>query len=1200
MKGNFSRDSHRPENRYSGVYQVQGGMVTDADLGEQAKISRSRADNLGHDTAGCGVPEQGGVVSIANGVPGLVEGVVYAEGVRGEVRADGNLAAGPLALYGAQLDFPLAPPIPNGERIIYADVWERTVTALEDPQLTDPGLHGAETALRSRTMAQLKFATENKETPPGDPKGPIPRVGRGRLSVTPVDPQNVSDACDPCADVESIQQTVTNSLFRLEVVHVFGDAQSPDRITLAWSGENASAVAPADVNSEDFGRAGAVYEFFSRATESHLGVHEDNGSVARSSFGESLAGGPAVASAPEGGDWPYVRRWSGAADVDFTADSVSRVGGGSGIGVSGRVISLTVDAFTAKLDFHDKSIVAGDYWLVELRPNGEPPVRVVRETPIGIVHHYCPLFRLSNHTIVPLSDEERRRLSFPTLANMPASHVSFVNKCDNLYGDAMNVQQALDKLCGIEAADIRFDPSDCPRLFDNTDNVQDALINLCKVDFGSDRWLRYLHDWGVICGVIPAWVRNTDTPSKVQFSKGAILDRAGKFAEVRGRTLELQTLVGTEFFLFNDLDDFARRLRAKDVCLALAIADNGDIKTYLAPKAVAFGPDDPTFLKELERCRKLQEKFDYKDDFSKRRVKERNALEKIAYGAANRRLAAAQGLKSEEQVIARSYNEDLMKRYARFINDDAKMDEIKARVKAIDEKIKADQAVGEVKETRLLQREIAVFQLLKNVEDERLRRCICDAMIPRCADPGRAPFLVPIACVEGQLEARQLVITRLCTLSCRKQALTWRTIKYYFGHLGERLWKRVDTMCCPPPEDDDDGVIPRPPKFTDFGVPLDRIDSEYILRETDRSIRILTGRNPPTDYKVNPHVVDLGIDQAKIALEGNGVEVATEIEIEDVDAIRKLREASVGIDAKDRINDAGDVAPGDRVALIVRDGVAVDYIKVESGGGKFLYDRKGAPGVELPDKALERAESKAAALEERLKAAREAAATAEAGLADFETRRNAVLEEAQKAEDRFETIRGRHLTLDTDVAALNGTLEVIKSERDAIRSEVAALTGSLNTIRAERDSARAEVADLTGTLRDIKAERAAVLSEVTTISGTLATIRSERDAVRAEIESARAELTALTELQRRSLEEAAAERKRMILAIRRETPVAAVVGANTRFANALATANVTSIAGLAEMSNAELRAAAASSGLTLAKAKELQLAAVSRLREPVG
>ena len=69
-----------------------------------------------------------------------------------------------------------------------------------------------------------------------------------------------------------------------------------NNFSTAWSDENASAVAPSTVNSEDFSRAGAVYEYFSYATETHLGVHQANGDVASSSFGVSLAAGPAAPS----------------------------------------------------------------------------------------------------------------------------------------------------------------------------------------------------------------------------------------------------------------------------------------------------------------------------------------------------------------------------------------------------------------------------------------------------------------------------------------------------------------------------------------------------------------------------------------------------------------------------------------------------------------------------------------------------------------------------------------------------------------------------------------------------------------------------------------------------------------------------------------------------------------------------------------
>ena len=42
MKGQISRDSYRPDERYAGVFHIQGGMVTDADLDERTRIVTAR------------------------------------------------------------------------------------------------------------------------------------------------------------------------------------------------------------------------------------------------------------------------------------------------------------------------------------------------------------------------------------------------------------------------------------------------------------------------------------------------------------------------------------------------------------------------------------------------------------------------------------------------------------------------------------------------------------------------------------------------------------------------------------------------------------------------------------------------------------------------------------------------------------------------------------------------------------------------------------------------------------------------------------------------------------------------------------------------------------------------------------------------------------------------------------------------------
>ena len=52
MKSQISRDSFRPERRYSGVYQQQGRMLTDADWNELQAIVKTRLDEALRDVLG--------------------------------------------------------------------------------------------------------------------------------------------------------------------------------------------------------------------------------------------------------------------------------------------------------------------------------------------------------------------------------------------------------------------------------------------------------------------------------------------------------------------------------------------------------------------------------------------------------------------------------------------------------------------------------------------------------------------------------------------------------------------------------------------------------------------------------------------------------------------------------------------------------------------------------------------------------------------------------------------------------------------------------------------------------------------------------------------------------------------------------------------------------------------------------------------
>src|SRR6185503_4264891 len=160
----------------------------------------------------------------------------------------------------------------------------------------------------------------------------------------------IADDCDPCADTVAAEQIVANALFRIEVVHVLGAPQAPNRIVIAWSAENAAAIARKSVNPEDFERAGAVYEVFSPITDMHLGGHTESNTVARSTFIEAVADAPNPANGPDGNPWPFIRRWNGKAEIDFSAGTVAKIGSG-GVAVNGREVTITTDMLTATIDF---------------------------------------------------------------------------------------------------------------------------------------------------------------------------------------------------------------------------------------------------------------------------------------------------------------------------------------------------------------------------------------------------------------------------------------------------------------------------------------------------------------------------------------------------------------------------------------------------------------------------------------------------------------------------------------------------------------------------------------------------------------------------------------------------------------------------------------------------------------------------------
>lgn len=1043
MKSLISRESYRREKRFSGVYHIQGGMVTDADLDERSRITQDRTDNLGDDSIKDGVPQVGGAVAIAaDDSLSLREGVIYADGVRGVLTAEaGASLTTPLALFLHQADFPKSPDLPNdADQVIYADIWERPVFPLEDPYLADAGLHGAVTAFRTRTMTQLKAAplTASDEIENGN--GAFPRIGTARLAITALSAEVLADECDPCKDVVSGEQTVSNALWRLEVIDVEGRPEAPGKITLAWSIENAAVIAFSDVTHEDFERTGKVYEFYSEITESHLGVLAKAADARRSAFVDDLSTTPTPAMDHNGQPWPFLRRWDGQAVIDTDGATVtSNIGGGFQISIAGQIVTLRVDAFEATLDLAGAAIVAGDYWLVELRRFAKETnrIRVVKETPVGVGHHYCVLFRVSAAgEILTATDAEIRKLSFPVLSNLPATHVGFENTCEKLYAKAENVQEALDNLCDISADDIAFEPT-CPELYDDAGNVQQALDALCRIDFSVHASFRLLFDWGVICGIVPSLVKIRS--GQVNIPAGAIMDRSGRITRFEGTTLDLSELELKKEILFNTEQGLHRALAKGEVCLALAAQDGGQVSIHVVPPSVAFGPDDPGFRESVLKCVEEKKIIKLVDIIGKLPRRELIVADKILISSSgDRAFSGSAKLTEADATHAASFNDKLFKEYDKLASRE-EVRVLKARIQTAKRNNPLANTQGAARQVRQMQRATAVFAAFVRSDEERLRRCMCEALFPTCPPAlGKAPFFVPIACLRGSYEGNRFFLDEVCPFCCRKQAMTWRSLQYFIGESRDKVAKQLSLVCCGRDDDDKDGL--KPGLIYDPGryAKLSAVD----LIEEYKVVDTFIGRPPkaPIDYQIKISVNDLSEVEAKKTLIGNGIEIAETIDIDDEKAFELIESKSVGVTTADRLISAGSLRPGDKVGLLLQDGVARGYVLLERGSGKLPFPTK-----------------------------------------------KAALSVAISREDEI-----RATTLITDTNTAKDELTVLVNLRETLAGDVTTLKTDVEALSAKREETIAAVKEAEARLGGLAETRAAITAEVEAFNRELAEAEENR------------------------------------------------------------------------------------------------------------
>lgn len=446
MNGDISRASFDPHHHFTRVLAQQGRVSTDADWNEQVAVARHHlhtvvADLLGPhagpaDDCGFGLLSDPAVVAaltddlgrplpaqrveelsakLAGGDFLVGQGRYYVHGMLAECDS--------WTTYSEQAGYPFDDRTTvealrgHGAVLVYLEVWERHVSAVERPELLDVALGGADTTTRAELVWQVRISVGDQPSACGD----VAALVRDRHPLLRARARPVVAASDPTAS-PSGYSGAENRLYRVEI-HRGGQAapvgQGPAGATFTWSRDNGSTSFAVVAYSVLDGRVvvqlrSAGHDLHTALAPGDLVELVDDASTMRGVRApllpvESIDGDIVALAGAAGHDagsrpelHPLLRRWDHGASGDDLADGALIV----------REATLADDLW---IDLEDGVSVqfpaapeaaahdyrAGDHWLVPARTatgdliwpsetlDGQLTARP--RLPDGTTHHLAPL-----------------------------------------------------------------------------------------------------------------------------------------------------------------------------------------------------------------------------------------------------------------------------------------------------------------------------------------------------------------------------------------------------------------------------------------------------------------------------------------------------------------------------------------------------------------------------------------------------------------------------------------------------------------------------------------------------------------------------------------------------------------------------------------------------------------------------------------
>lgn len=429
MGGDYTRWTFNPARDYSELFKQQGRVDLDADWNEFVEIvnRRWRAETMdiigravvpsfttpdafkitpagpGQFTIGVGRMYVDGLLAECHGVSPLVY-----DATLGEVNGSAPVP------FNQQPYFPNPTPLPStgpAVDLIYLDVWQREVTALQDPAIREKALGGPDTTTRVQTVWQVKILPNVGAHSCGDQIGAwdtltAPSAGRLTTSTVVAAPSPNPCILSPTGGYRGLE----NRLYRVEV-HVAGTVGGTNPAKFKWSRDNASVVSAVNSISAP-GGPNSVLKLASLGRDRVLRfssgdwveVLDDNSELAgQAGFLTQVTAPPDEANRTITVQPPIpaalfdptnverhtrVRRWD-----------QRNTGPGSNVNATTGLIDVTSTAQDIEdgiqVTFSDDpaggQLHVGDYWIFAARTIDGSVEALQKAPPQGILHHYARL-----------------------------------------------------------------------------------------------------------------------------------------------------------------------------------------------------------------------------------------------------------------------------------------------------------------------------------------------------------------------------------------------------------------------------------------------------------------------------------------------------------------------------------------------------------------------------------------------------------------------------------------------------------------------------------------------------------------------------------------------------------------------------------------------------------------------------------------